>query len=105
MGLSSILRSPEAAAQKVRDDAQWEYKVGVFSYNPGERLTDERRAATLPAGPERTGRPGLGAGRLCLDPRYGADRGRRGDHPRHDVVLRLPPEALTRDRHAGGMQR
>ena len=23
----------------------WEYKVGVFSYNPGERMTDEQRAA------------------------------------------------------------
>ena len=45
VGLSAALRSPEAAAQKARDDAQWEYKVGVFSYNPGERLTDERRAA------------------------------------------------------------
>ncbi len=44
-GLSAALRSPEAAAQKVRDDGQWEYKVGVFSYNPGERLSDERRAA------------------------------------------------------------
>jgi hypothetical protein len=43
-GLSSTLRSPAAAAQKARD-AQWEYKVGVFTYNPGERLTDERRAA------------------------------------------------------------
>src|SRR5438477_4069341 len=45
VGLSSTLRSPEAAAQKARDDAQWDFKVGVFSYNPGERLTDERRAA------------------------------------------------------------
>jgi hypothetical protein len=44
VGLGSTLRSPEAAAQKAHD-AQWEYKVGVFSYNPGERLTDERRAA------------------------------------------------------------
>jgi hypothetical protein len=44
-GLSWTLRSPEAAEQKGRDEAQWEYKVGVFSYNPGERLTDERRAA------------------------------------------------------------
>jgi hypothetical protein len=43
--LSSTLRSPEAAAQKARDDDRWDYKVGVFSYNPGERLTDERRAA------------------------------------------------------------
>jgi hypothetical protein len=45
VGLSSTLRSPEAAAQKARDDAPWEYKVVVFTYNPGERLTDVRRAA------------------------------------------------------------
>jgi hypothetical protein len=44
-GSSSTWRAPEAVAQKARDDAQWEYKVGVFSYNPGERLTEERRAA------------------------------------------------------------
>jgi hypothetical protein len=45
LGLSWTLRSPEAAEQKAREESQWEYKVGVFSYNPGERLTDERRAA------------------------------------------------------------
>ncbi len=45
LGLGTTLRLPEAVAQKTRDEAQWEYKVGVFSYNPGERLTDERRAA------------------------------------------------------------
>lgn len=45
LGLGSTLRSPEvAAAQKARE-VQWEYKVGVFTYNPGERLTDEKRAA------------------------------------------------------------
>jgi hypothetical protein len=44
VALGPVLRSPEAAAQKARE-AQWDYKVGVFSYNPGERLTDERRAA------------------------------------------------------------
>jgi hypothetical protein len=31
-------------AQKATD-APWDYKVGVFTYNPGERLTNERRAA------------------------------------------------------------
>ena len=46
VGLGWALRSPEAAEQKARDEAQWEYKVEVFSFNPGERLTDERRAAT-----------------------------------------------------------
>ena len=45
VGLIWFVRSPEAAEQKARDEAQWEYKVSVFSYNPGERLTDERRAA------------------------------------------------------------
>jgi hypothetical protein len=47
LGLGSALRLPEAAAQKTRDQAQWDYKVGVFYYNPGERLTDERRAAVF----------------------------------------------------------
>lgn len=37
--------SRRAEAQKGRDDGPWEYKVGVVSYNPGERLTDEQRAA------------------------------------------------------------
>ena len=45
VGLGSTLRPPDAAAQKARDAAQGDYKVGVFTYNPGERLTDERRAA------------------------------------------------------------
>jgi hypothetical protein len=42
--LSGMLRLPEANAQK-REEAAWEYKVAPFSYNPGERLTDEQRAA------------------------------------------------------------
>lgn len=45
MGLSCSIRLPEAAAQKGRDESHWEYKVAAFSYNPGERLSDERRAA------------------------------------------------------------
>ena len=45
LGLGTTLQLPEAVAQKARDEPQWEYKVGVFYYNPGERLTDERRAA------------------------------------------------------------
>jgi hypothetical protein len=49
-GLASLaaaygLRLPEAKAQRARTESQWEYKVGVFSYNPGERLTDEQRRA------------------------------------------------------------
>jgi hypothetical protein len=47
MELGASLRSPEAAAQKARDEPQWDYKVGVFYYNPGEPLTDERRAAVF----------------------------------------------------------
>jgi len=47
LGLGTTLRLPEAVAQKTRDDAQWAYKVGVFYYNPGERLTDERRATVF----------------------------------------------------------
>ena len=43
--LSGMVRSPEANAQKNRDEVAWEYKVAPFSYNPGERLTDEQRAA------------------------------------------------------------
>jgi hypothetical protein len=44
-GLCSLLPPREASAQKGNDDVRWEYKVSVFSYNPGERLSDERRAA------------------------------------------------------------
>ncbi len=36
-----------AKGQAPRDHAQWVYKVAVFSYNPGERLSDERRAASF----------------------------------------------------------
>jgi hypothetical protein len=43
-GLVSAWRVPDAIAQKTRADADWEYKVSVFSYNPGERLSDEQRA-------------------------------------------------------------
>jgi hypothetical protein len=44
LGLSWTRAVPEAKAQKLRDEATWEYKVGVYSYNPGERMTDEQRA-------------------------------------------------------------
>ncbi len=43
--VSGMLRLPEAKAQKRNDETAWEYKVAPFSYNPGERLTDEQRAA------------------------------------------------------------
>ena len=39
------LRVPEAKAQRARPEPHWEYKIGVFSYNPGERLTDDQRRA------------------------------------------------------------
>lgn len=45
-GLGVTLHVPEAVAQKARDEAQWDYKVRVFTYNPGERLTDDQRVAT-----------------------------------------------------------
>lgn len=45
LGVGSTRQLREAAAQKAGDGAPWVYKVGVFSYNPGERLTDEQRAA------------------------------------------------------------
>lgn len=44
IGLTSLLRPADAFAQKVRDDVQWDYKVGIFVYNPGESITDEKRA-------------------------------------------------------------
>lgn len=45
MGITSAYRTHEAVAQKAGDATQWDYKVGIFSYNPGENLTDERRAS------------------------------------------------------------
>jgi hypothetical protein len=49
-GLASLvaaygLRAREARAQRARTEPPWEYKVGVLSYNPGERVTDEQRRA------------------------------------------------------------
>jgi hypothetical protein len=44
-GLTWALGIPEARGQKPRDEPPWEYKVGIFSYNPGERMSDEQRAA------------------------------------------------------------
>ncbi len=43
--LTTILNAPRAEAQRNREEVAWEYKVAPFSYNPGERLTDEQRAA------------------------------------------------------------
>jgi hypothetical protein len=45
IGLLATIPVRDARAQKARGEAQWEYKVGVFSYNPGERMSDEQRAA------------------------------------------------------------
>ncbi len=44
--LMAIGKSPEAQAQRPAG-SQWEYKVAVVNYNPGERLTDEQRATQL----------------------------------------------------------
>jgi hypothetical protein len=45
LALSGVLRVPEAKAQRKQEEHAWEYKVAPFSYNPGERLTDDQRAA------------------------------------------------------------
>ena len=39
-------KSLNGRAQKPRDESQWEYKVFIASYNPGERMTDQQRAAS-----------------------------------------------------------
>jgi hypothetical protein len=46
LGLGAALPSRVASAQKAGDEIAWVYKVGVYSYNPGERLADEQRAAS-----------------------------------------------------------
>jgi hypothetical protein len=38
---------PTALAQRPRAQPTYEYKVVNFSYNPGERLTDDARAAAF----------------------------------------------------------
>lgn len=43
--LTATLNATWAEAQKNREEVAWEYKVAPFSYNPGEHLTDEQRAA------------------------------------------------------------
>ena len=45
--LATGLRGPEARAQKDRGEPRWEYHVGWFSYNPGERRGDDARAAAF----------------------------------------------------------
>ncbi len=45
LALTVALCAPRAEAQKDREAVAWEYKVAPFSYNPGERLTDDQRAA------------------------------------------------------------
>jgi hypothetical protein len=45
VALIAAPRVSEVQAQKPRAEPEWEYKVGVFAYNPGERMTDEQRAA------------------------------------------------------------
>ncbi|WP_435006583.1 hypothetical protein P12x_004111 [Tundrisphaera lichenicola] len=42
---NGVILTPLVRAQKVRTEPAWEYKVAVFSYNPGERMTEEQRAA------------------------------------------------------------
>ncbi len=39
-------KAPEVQAQRAKSDrVAYEYRVVTFTYNPGERLTDEQRAA------------------------------------------------------------
>lgn len=45
LALLSLSNHSGAQAQKARSEVAWEYKVSVLSYNPGERLNDEQRAA------------------------------------------------------------
>ncbi len=47
LALAVGLSAPGAAAQKARAEPRYEYQVVHFSYNPGERLTDNARAAAF----------------------------------------------------------
>ena len=42
--LASALTAPPAEAQKTRAEHRYDYKVVCFSYNPGERQSDDARA-------------------------------------------------------------
>ncbi len=42
----AVGKAPGVQAQRAKPVQQsWEYKVSVFSYNPGEKLSDDQRAA------------------------------------------------------------
>jgi hypothetical protein len=45
--LAVELIAPIAVAQRSRAEPRYEYKVVNFSYNPGERMTDNARAAAF----------------------------------------------------------
>lgn len=45
LGLMVLPHHAEVKAQKPKVEPEWEYKVSVLSYNPGERLSDDQRAA------------------------------------------------------------
>jgi hypothetical protein len=47
LALGGLVISFEAKGQRAKDEPAWEYKVETFSYNPGERLADDRRAAAF----------------------------------------------------------
>ena len=89
LALLAATRPPRAEAQKSRDEGAWEYKVAVFSYNPGERMTDEQRAAFYEKTLNEQARQGWEAVGHGDEPRHGPDRRRGRDHPRHDLVRRL----------------
>ena len=44
--LLAMGKAPDVQAQRAKAAQHaWEYKVGVLSYNPGEKLNDDQRAA------------------------------------------------------------
>jgi hypothetical protein len=45
--LASGSRPHEAKAQKPKGEHPWEYSVVLFSYNPGERASDDARRAAF----------------------------------------------------------
>lgn len=58
LGLALSWRSSEALAQKSKPEVEWEYKTSVFSYNPGERMSDDQRARIFEKGINEEARKG-----------------------------------------------
>jgi hypothetical protein len=47
LALAAGLIAPAAVGQRLRPEPRYEYRVVHLSYNPGERLTDNARAAAF----------------------------------------------------------